>query len=541
LGIGIVVAVLWIAATFFEGFLEESAPAFNSATAWLMSDAIGFYSVMLGFGLWQNLQMAQSGQWQRLPMRPSDLFSRTCRRWMNVGVAFITAIALVFYLAMSESTRGDLPWTIALAAALTSAAGVIACAFPFAHWQAGRPVKPQVIIREWTCWQLFRRVLTGLLLCTVVMLPLIMALAAEPLGMTRWVEPVLASLPGTWGSHVLHETLDQGQLAASVHIIPLLFLVMTIPFWHARLKSRFCALAPDHQFVIPVGDMEDGTPGETDSAAEVRNYLRRIPDWDRAGLVDRLVFRFLTPPQKRFVHLACPTPPGWTSLERNAAVITLALLPIGWFFHSQESWLWTVLSWMPLVATLLFVMSRIVCLDTSSMAEFAGSGGPLSIRFSNWLWIKIAWARAVLALPLFLLAAIVIGNSLGLGTLESVRWGIVPWVSALAILPVWLATVILLGFAPTNWKQYSVIGTLMFVVIIFGFGILIFSTNPVHDGHASGAGLLSSLILLAASHLLLRFVLWVHRHGGFDLRSVSGLGANAPRTRQSSLGQPIGF
>lgn len=192
-------------------------------------------------------------------------------------------------------------------------------------------------------------------------------------------------LPAGWITVAFSQGLLAGDPRAWWWLAPVALLAAASPLLLRRQRRRYILkevpasagsrLDFDNLVLTGLDDvlLPKPLPEPEDPSRAFSRQLLEAPDWSRAGFVERLAGRWLTPAQRRAAEFLLGWPPGWTRLWTVSALMTLAaaiaVLPVA------PPW-----SWLTLAAALAIAV------------WFLGTGGrlwPRPFKFSRMIFLVL--------------------------------------------------------------------------------------------------------------------------------------------------------
>lgn len=495
----------------------------------LMTDLVLTYSLLLGLAFWLPLKQALQAPAQRLPISQHRLFESLVAGHRR-GLLLLASLLGGGAALATWVFRGQMLWQLGFLFGFLHIVNLHALGMAWICWLAGRP--PQPPQRPSTLREMAK---LGLIVGPFFF-TLSLARHTDPESVMRFVQPVYAALPGAWAGEMFFDSLE-GRLGFPWAALPTIPLLILLPVWHRKLRARFIRFAPDHQFVLRPDEAQMEWTREQ-AEAQLRERLASPADWWRAGWIERLVARVLTPKERELAEVMLPAPPGWSAWQQTCTGLVVALLGIGWFLQSQRSWFY-VLFYLAVALVIAFQGYALSLAGGGREGTVLTAGVPLQLPVTAWdytrVWLKLAWLRSLCALPVVLLAAFFLKSALKRFQLDPEQYVLLVWLIGPVLAPVKPLARVLGGIHPTRWWQWGWPILALLVLLVALFSPMIVLSAAISQGPESAV--LTFAGIGVALHGLLLPVNWMMRRQWFDLAGSRGLVLlrNTSRQSQSDL------
>lgn len=437
---------------------------FQLAFHWYATELLFFF----GLTLWGRMRNRHGTGWQRLPLTPAAAFALACREFVVPWLVFGSLVGGYVLMLMIRNWTGEWRLDLALAGGLTYTMSVVACGYPLtwlvsAHRSKVKPSGTNPLIG-----------LVMLAVCYGVFFgPWLLASNATEWGISSWFEPLSLMLPGAWAGQFFFDSLEQGQLVFGSHLLPLAGLMASIPFWHRLLCQRFCSFPPDYEFVEVVAEDAPRAQGEPATVQEVREGLAEPDRWFRSGLAERFVGLWLKPAERRLASLTFAGTPSWSRGLRNLHLLVFVALAAGWWLLRDRSRMSVAAAVCCFGVAVLFLLANSIFSSSfgASLGGFVRAPNlpvqlPVEARAFAQVWIKVICLRALLALPLYVIAGLILEASLSRLMWPMTHYLIALWFFGPVLAPVGPALRLLAQAPVTKWRQVLRV-PIHFVLLLF--------------------------------------------------------------------------
>ncbi len=169
----------------------------------------------------------------------------------------------------------------------------------------------------------------------------------------RYAPVINLVIPTGWPAALFQVLTPKGDSLAFAMLVPVLGLLVTIPFSLARLRSRYEVHEPiqdEAHDLIPGEELQTETVAERppmgvsaiEDIVRSRQFLT-IPAWRELGWFERKLWDWLSEREKALADFVFPAglsiSTEWRKIARNVAVVTVTALAVGWLFPSAKAWI----------------------------------------------------------------------------------------------------------------------------------------------------------------------------------------------------------